>query len=84
MAGTSVSSTNKKAKSPENPPKEEKRTSDVKVAPMNVVEHKVEKEEVKENIVNKAKTEEKQPGMVAQKKSRESDSWNVCIVTKRW
>lgn len=35
---------------------------------MNVVEHKVEKEEVKENIVNKAKTEEKQPGMVAQKK----------------
>ena len=74
LAGTSVSSTNKKAKSPENPLKEEKRTSDVKVAPMNVVEHKVEKEEVKENIVNKAKTEEKQPGMVAQKEKVESQT----------
>ena len=41
---------------------------------MNVVEHKVEKEEVKENIVNKAKTEEKQPGMVAQKEKVESQT----------
>ena len=32
------------------------------------------KEEVKENIVNKAKTEEKQPGMVAQKEKVESQT----------
>ena len=75
--GAGASSAERKASSPAVTvtQKEEKPASEVKVTSEKVVEQKVEKEVVKDNnIVNKVKTEEKQPEMVAPKEKVESQT----------
>lgn len=73
-AGAGPLSMERKAEPPVNTPDEEKQIPEVKEASVKAVEQEVEKEVEKDNIVDKTKTEEKQPEMVAPKEKVESQA----------